>query len=352
MINIIKFTHRNKLRLSVFLLLVLSNIFFGQGEEVFKKVNASVVVIHTINSDNKVIATGSGVVIKEKGYVVTNCHVLGDISNDLIVTHYGKQYKSKSIIYIDPISDILIFSINDNDLPEIIYGNTKDLSEGQKVYAIGSPFGLENTITEGVVSGFRDFGDSRYIQISTPISPGNSGGAVVNEDGELIGISTFTYQTGQNINFAIPIEKILIHKESSPLNFNSKCGSDVRKKVVEIMILSHNINENKDEVARKINTKIYSLIDSLIQIKEKKPFWQVYTGIGFGLYEVKDYKNAINYLIVAKKMGEEYSFDDLILAISFESLGDNINAEYYYKIAAEEGQQRAIDWLENNTKTK
>lgn len=118
------------------------------------------------------------------------------------------------IIGIDVIKDILILKIQDNRFREIKIGNSSNMKIGQKVYTIGSPMGFENTISEGIISGLRnDIKEHQnLIQISASISSGSSGGAVLNDKGELIGITTFTVTEGQNINFAIPIEELLAVK--------------------------------------------------------------------------------------------------------------------------------------------
>ena len=100
--------------------------------------------------------------------------------------------------------------IKENHFENIRIANSDLLKVGQKIYAIGSPLGLENTMTEGLISGLRYTKDEgSFIQISAAISHGSSGGAVVNSNGELIGISTATIAKGQNINFAIPVNEFL-----------------------------------------------------------------------------------------------------------------------------------------------
>jgi len=115
------------------------------------------------------------------------------------------------IIGVDVDKDLLILKIKGKKFPAVKIGNSKSLNVGQRVYAIGSPMGLENSISEGIISGLRSYDELRrsFIQITASISPGSSGGAVVNDKGELIGISTLTFKQGQNLNFAIPIEDIL-----------------------------------------------------------------------------------------------------------------------------------------------
>ena len=82
-------------------------------------------------------------------------------------------------------------------------GSSIDVTVGQKVIAIGSPQGLENTVSDGILSGVRDYKSIRYLQITAPISPGSSGGPVLNESGKMVGVATFQFEKGQNLNFAV-----------------------------------------------------------------------------------------------------------------------------------------------------
>lgn len=179
-------------------------------EQIYEKVNNCVVVIHSFDFSGKLAKQGSGVVISEKGWIVTNYHVY-DGCERMEVKHNDKIVKFTDVIGFDVDRDILILKIKNNMFPSISLANSDYLKVGQRVYAIGSPLGLENSISEGIISGLRniDYNNRNYIQITASISPGSSGGAVVNSLGELIGISTMERKGGQNLNFAIPINDIL-----------------------------------------------------------------------------------------------------------------------------------------------
>lgn len=189
------------------------------AEQIYKKITDAVVVIHAYDYNNELTKQGSGVVINDKGYVVTNYHVLSGCER-LEILHNKDNVPYVDIIGIDVVKDILILKIEAKKFPAIKIGDSKSLKIGQRVYALGSPLGYENTISEGIISGLRSYEEyeKNYIQITASISPGSSGGAVVNDGGELIGISTLTAKEGQNLNFAIPIEEVLKVKISSYRN--------------------------------------------------------------------------------------------------------------------------------------
>jgi serine protease Do len=174
--------------------------FFGEQDDVFG------------TRDRRSLSLGSGVVISQDGYVVTNNHVVGDNMQQITVALPSKREVRGRLIGTDPATDIALIKLNVSDLPVIPWGDSAQLKIGEWVLAIGSPFQLSATVTAGIISatgrtnvGFADYED--FIQTDAAINPGNSGGALVNTRGELIGINTgiFTQSGGyQGIGFAVP----------------------------------------------------------------------------------------------------------------------------------------------------
>ncbi|HHT9137214.1 MAG TPA: trypsin-like peptidase domain-containing protein [Candidatus Wunengus sp. YC60] len=161
---------------------------------------------------------GSGVIIDEDGYIVTNEHVVSRASKINVRLSDGKNFEA-TMISSDPISDLAVLKINSpTPLPYVKMGTSKDLMIGETVIALGNPFGLENSITTGVLSAKNrtmtfnsQYGDIKYdglIQTDALINPGNSGGPLVNIDGELIGINAAIVNQAQGIGFAIPVDKV------------------------------------------------------------------------------------------------------------------------------------------------
>lgn len=177
-------------------------------EQIFKRVDKSVVVVLSLDDDNDIVSQGSGVVFDNKGLVATNFHVIGD-GTQLAIKHYDKIIEDVEVVGFDAQKDILILKIPENFIPSIKIADVSKLQPGQRIYAVGSPLGLENTISEGIISGLRYVDDlgREYIQITASVSSGSSGGAVVNSSGDLVGISTATLRGGQNLNFAIKISE-------------------------------------------------------------------------------------------------------------------------------------------------
>ncbi|MBK7377701.1 MAG: trypsin-like peptidase domain-containing protein [Ignavibacteriales bacterium] len=190
---------------------VFSTLAFPQKdltpEQIFEKVKDAVVLILSYDSYGELVSQGSGVIISKSGYILTNYHILSVMSRIKII-HANEVVENVEIVRTDINKDLLVLKMPSTPVSVITMAKSNDLKIGQRIYAIGSPMGFENTISEGIISGFRNYGEGiNLIQITASISQGSSGGAVVNSRGELIGISAYTVAEGQNINFAIPIEE-------------------------------------------------------------------------------------------------------------------------------------------------
>jgi serine protease Do len=165
--------------------------------------------------DRRVESVGSGVVVHESGYIVTNAHVVAQAS-DVQVTFANKQTLPARVIAVDPEHDLAVLKVESpQPLAAQRLGRSDDIMVGETVVAIGNPLGLQHTVTAGIVSARdRDLqlnDETTYhglIQTDAPINPGNSGGPLLNVNGELIGINTAIRGDAQNIGFAIPVDRI------------------------------------------------------------------------------------------------------------------------------------------------
>ena len=164
----------------------------------------------------KLKSVGSGVIVDRKGLIVTNAHVVNMATTLFVILKDGKSVEGK-VVYEDANEDLAIIKIDPPEpLKEVKLGRTDDLLIGETVVAIGNPLGLENSVTAGIISGrnrtiYSSSGEVVFndlLQTDAPINPGNSGGALLNLDGELIGINVAVVQNSQSIGFAIPVEKV------------------------------------------------------------------------------------------------------------------------------------------------
>ena len=186
------------------------NHFFGQpfgGQDMFREFMEPFFRQQNPRRNYEQNSLGSGFLISEDGYIVTNNHVIDGADAISVKLYDDKEYDAK-VIGRDPKTDLALIKIDGNDFAHLKLGNSSDLKVGTWVVAIGSPFGLEQTVTAGIVSAKgRILGSGPYddfIQTDASINPGNSGGPLINLEGEVVGINTAIIKSGQGIGFAIP----------------------------------------------------------------------------------------------------------------------------------------------------
>jgi len=171
---------------------------------------------------------GSGFILNEDGYLITNFHVIEGETQIAVEVYQQRNgqlersaYKQIRIIAMNKFQDLALLKIDDKDAPRfsrVMLGDAESLAVGERVFAIGSPLGLERTVTEGIVSTkTREFQGALYLQTTTQINPGNSGGPLFNMRGEVIGVTNMKLAFGEGLGFAIPIELVkyfLKHRDS------------------------------------------------------------------------------------------------------------------------------------------
>lgn len=170
---------------------------------------ASVVMIAVHDQKGTIVSTGSGIMIGKDGYILTNNHVAsGGLFYSVKIEDDDRIYETREVVKYHSLLDLALIRIDRSLNPIPVYKGSKKLVRGQRVVAIGSPLGLFNTVSDGIVSGFRVINDVDMIQFTAPTSHGSSGGAVLNLYGEIIGISTAGIDQGQNLNLAVGYENI------------------------------------------------------------------------------------------------------------------------------------------------
>lgn len=192
------------------------------SEEIYKKCKSSVLYIEVYNEYDQAIAIGSGFFIDDKGTAVTNYHVIEDAYTAWVqVSEYEDEvYEVVGVYDYSEEDDWAVIKVDCTDNDYLNVGTT-ELVGGSTVYAIGNPLALKNTISQGIVSNpSRMLGNTNYIQITAPISSGSSGGALIDKNGDVVGITSATASKGQNLNLALPISYINWYDNSAvtPLN--------------------------------------------------------------------------------------------------------------------------------------
>jgi serine protease Do len=181
--------------------------------ELVKRIGEAVVQVRTPSG------LGSGFFINEDGFLITNFHVIENetqISIEVYHQRHGeldrKTYKQIRIIALNKFGDLALLKVDDRDAPKFKYvelGSADALSVGEKVFAVGSPLGLERTVTEGILSTkTREMAGTLYLQTTAQINPGNSGGPLFNMSGDVIGVTNMKATAGEGLGFAIPVESV------------------------------------------------------------------------------------------------------------------------------------------------
>ena len=222
------------------------------------------------------LGLGSGVIIKEDGYIVTNNHVIEGAEKLEVTLNDNKSYNA-TVIGADAATDLALLKIDATGLSSITFGNSDDLKVGEWVLAVGNPFGFTSTVTAGIVSAkarsigsathSRQMGIDAFIQTDAAVNPGNSGGALVNTKGELVGINTAIYsQTGNYTGYSFAIPTSIVQKVITDI---MKYGT-VQRAVLGITFieLTPELKEQKN-ISSPVNEGIYvNSVEDMSSAKE------------------------------------------------------------------------------------
>jgi serine protease Do len=187
---------------------------------VYEKINPAIVAIEATLGEG--FSAGTGCIIRDDGVILTGSHVVEDAKNIEVTTSNGKTYKASVIAKMGKNKDLALLKINSKEkFNTVSFGDSERIKVGQKVLAIGNPFGFSGTLTSGIVSRI-DYAKGR-IQTDAAINPGCSGGPLVNSNGEVIGISQSIFNPDNNmsnigIGFAIPVNDAKLFIQSAHLD--------------------------------------------------------------------------------------------------------------------------------------
>jgi Do/DeqQ family serine protease len=195
---------------------------------------------------------GSGVIISSDGYIITNNHVIESAENIKVILNDKREFEAK-LVGADPSTDIALLKIDAKDLPILIYGDSNNLKLGEWVLAVGNPFNLTSTVTAGIISALGrnlqinedQYSIESFIQTDAAVNPGNSGGALVNQQGNLIGINTAIYggRSGSYTGYSFAV----------PVTIVSKVVEDLKKfGEVQRALLGVNIGDVNAEIAKEL----------------------------------------------------------------------------------------------------
>ena len=173
-------------------------------QQIAQKALASTMLLVMEDPNGQPLSLGSGFFVRN-GQVATNLHVVkGAVKGYAKLVNQETKYDIEGITAVDAERDLVILKILVPGAQVISLGDSDTVQVGSPIYAVGNPRGLEGTFSQGIISSIRKVGTDKILQLTAPISPGSSGGPVLNDKGQVIGVSVATFRGGQNLNFAIP----------------------------------------------------------------------------------------------------------------------------------------------------
>jgi len=357
-------------------------------KDIFQSVSPAAVFISketAIGAD----ALGSGFIISSDGVIVTNYHVISFAKDINVKLKNGDTYPVIGVINYDPLNDFAILKIDARNLPSVILGDSSQIGIGEKIYCIGNPLGLEYTFSDGMISGLRNFNEIAWFQFTAPVSPGSSGGPVINSEGKIIGIVTSGAEEGQNLNFALPINAIKEHIKTAPIMTFKEFTETVTKADIYTAegtksLFEGNISQAFDYYLKAVkenpnslvaNNQLGFLYNNIGKYEKALPYLEkafginpndevVLTNLGLALTQLGSSQRAIEHLQRAIKINPNFASAYNNLGLAYSSLGQHkqaipyleksieVNpylAEPYYNLAICLGNlgdyQTAIDYL-------
>ena len=228
------------------IIIVLALVVLGLGADsaraqenlpkLIKKIQPAVVTVIGYDANGKVIRLGSGFFIDGNDHIITNRHVISGVAKAEVKTADGAHYLLKTMVSEDREADLVKLVVEGLKGTHSYLPITQTQPEvGERVVVVGSPLGLEQTVSDGMVSAIRNIpGRGEILQISAPVSAGSSGGPVVNLKGEVIGVATFQMSRGQNLNFAIPGRRVVALRDFPPRSITETREGETTKSPAEL----------------------------------------------------------------------------------------------------------------------
>ena len=183
-----------------------ANIAIAQRtrQQIAQSIFPSVVLLVMEDENGQPVSLGSGFFVRV-GVIATNQHVIEEAASGYAkVVGQDTKHDIGGVVGLDVMRDLVLLSVGDIKAPSLSLGDSDKVFVGDEVYVVGNPYGLEGTFSQGIISGVRKIGQDSLLQITAPISPGSSGGPVLNAQGQVIGVAVAMFKGGQNLNFAVP----------------------------------------------------------------------------------------------------------------------------------------------------
>ncbi|MGE0637118.1 MAG: trypsin-like peptidase domain-containing protein [Bacteroidia bacterium] len=293
-----------------FTLILFSNCKKDLSDIISESEEASF-IIYTYDEYGCPSGSASGFFITKEGIGITNYHALDGATKSLLITSDSSKYEIDKILGSDEKKDLIKFQIKNSGNKTFSYLNfsTKSPTKGDKVYCISNPLGLESSFTEGNISAIRkDKNHGKTIQFSAPISPGSSGGAVLNEDGDIVAIATYTKKGGQNLNFGVALNNDLLNSISDDEFTKKNPKFSKRDNFVILNVKSDNdpfVILNAIEFGENLTTLYMTYTN--VRLTENNTNWGIWLELNKkdeGFY-LKDITNNTKHYVISSTVGED-----------------------------------------------
>lgn len=335
------------------------------AQEISREAFQSTVIVIVENELGEQVSLGSGFYIGNNE-ILTNFHVVEEaFTGHVRLVGDTEKHPISSLLLFDPDKDIAVLSVSSLEAPVLTITDNPAMQVGDVVYAVGNPLGFEGTFSQGIISALRKFESQQFIQITAPISPGSSGGPILNNKGQVIGMLVSTIEGGQNINFAIPSNDIrgLLYRERIPMTLDREIViKDLSHYTIglayyqrkfynkSIIYLTKALEKNPEEVLvyyqrgkayRKIKkldkaikdfTKSIYLIEAAADMlsPETRLIQGVYSARGGAYHAKEEYEKAIQDYAKARGKGDNSIILALNLATAYTRIGSYENALRIY----------------------
>lgn len=226
--------------LGLFLILMHSASNAQSARQLAQETFPSVVLLVMQDANGQPISLGSGFFVRD-GIVATNLHVVrGASTGQAKIVGQTNTYAFSDLVAVDADADLVLLKVPGASARKLSLGDSNAMAVGDVVYAIGNPEGLEGTFSQGIVSGIRSIETDKLLQVTAPISPGSSGGPIINNRGEVVGVAVATFSEGQNLNFAIPSSylNVLLKRVGAP-----RALSGVKEVQGDTKLFAHGLGE-------------------------------------------------------------------------------------------------------------
>lgn len=344
------------------LLLFISSIVEAKVPDVVLKHKKAVVTIYVFMGEDHT-TTGTGFIVGSDGIIATNYHVISELLEKkdtpalFVKLENGALFFTGDIISFNKDNDIALLKVEGKGLPKVKLTSTNKSKQGESIVVIGSPMGLETTVSEGIISGIR----KKDLQITAPISAGSSGSPVVNLKGDVIGVVTSSIENGQNLNFAIPVSSVAslfndYKKSKKKVVPSQKTLTFVStpEAMVKLDEAKAEVKKNPDNAETHNNLGLcYTKLGKYDMAKEAfkqalrimPDYAEAHFNLGVAYGKLDLHREALEAYKQAIKIKPEYAKAHFNLGIVYIILNDRGSALEEYKILKELNREMANDFF-------